>query len=70
MSGLEVADTLLVPTSPRKPDPGGHGASEACTAKRRGPSISEFSKQADLGSDEGVRRSNEQARIGEKDGAG
>ena len=57
-------------TCPRKPDRGGHGASEACTEKRRGPSNTEYSTQADLASDEGVRRSNVQARIGEKDGAG
>ena len=67
---MEDAETLLVPTSPRKPDRVGHGASEACTDKRRGPSNTEYSKRADLASDEGVRRSKEQARIGEKDGAG
>ena len=59
-----------MPTSPRKPDRGGHGASKACTDKKRGTSNTEYSAQADLASDEGARRSNERARIGEKDGTG
>ena len=56
---VEIAKTLLVPTSPRKPDRGGHEASEVSTDRRRRPSNIEYSAQADLASGEGVRRGNE-----------
>ena len=45
---MEIAKTLLVPTSPRKPDRGGHRASEVSTDRRRRPSNIEYSAQADL----------------------
>ena len=70
MSGVEIAKALLVPTSPREPDRGSHGASEVSTDGGRRSGNIEYSAQVDLASGEGVRRSDEQTRVGEEDGAG
>ena len=67
---MEIAEALLVSTSPCEPDRGSHGTSEVSTGGGRGSGNIEYSAQADLASGEGVRRSDELTRVGEENGAG
>ena len=56
---MEIAEALLVSTSPCEPGRGSHGASEISTGGGRRSGNIEYSAPADLASGEGFKRSDE-----------